>query len=382
MENSLKGSVAVTGIGTFGMGSTPGWDSLELMQSAAKIAIDDAGLKLSDIDGLCASTFYHFFPSLSAAEHLGISPRWSNSDMVGGSSFMNYVMHSAAAIQAGLCDNVLILYGSNARSTRNLNGLIETPERETPWEPMVPLTSYSLAASRYLHEYGVTREDFGHVHLSARKWAALNPDAELREQITMDDYMAARMIATPLCKFDCCLLSDGGAAIVLSRADLAKDMKSKPVYLLGGGSAHWHREIAQMPSFTTTAATASSEAAYQMAGLTPSEIDVVEVYDAFTLNVLLFLEDLGFVKKGEAADFVKSGEIAPGGSLPLNTNGGGLCCVHPGMYGLFCIIEAVTQLRGTGNDRQIEGAQTAIAHGNGGAFSHQATLIFGTEDTL
>lgn len=379
---SLRGRVAITGLGTFGAGSSPGWTAPELMQAAAARALQDAGLTPADIDGLCASTFYHFFPSLTAAEQLGIKPRWSDSDMVGGSSFMNHVMHAAAAIEAGLCNNVLILYGSDARSSRNLNGLAETPETEAPFEPMVPLSGYALAASRYLHQYGATREDLGRVHLAARQWAALNPEAELRTPLSMDEYLAARMIATPFCKYDCCLVSDGGAAIVVSRADRARDMKARPVYVLGGGSAHWHREIAQMPDLTVTAATESSRRAYEMARLGPADIDVVQLYDAFTLNVLLFLEDLGFVAKGDAGGFVASGAITPGGKLPVNTNGGGLCCVHPGMYGLFCIIEAVTQLRGEGAARQVEGAEVAIAHGNGGTLSHQATLILGGSTAL
>ncbi|MBS7698552.1 MULTISPECIES: acetyl-CoA acetyltransferase [unclassified Chelatococcus] len=379
---SLKGTVAITGVGTFGTGASPGWSAPELMQAAALRAVGDAGLKLGDIDGLCASTFYHFFPTLTAAEMLGVHPRWSDADMAGGSSFMNHVMHAAAAIQAGLCNHVLILYGSNARSSRNLNGLAETPDTEAPFEPLVPLSGYALAASRYLHQYGATREDLGRVHLAAREWAALNPEAELRDPLSMDDYLSSRLIASPFCRYDCCLVSDGGAAIVVSRADRARDMRRKPVYLLGGGAAHWHREIAQMPDLTITAATESSSRAYAMAGLGPADIDVVELYDAFTLNVLLFLEDLGFARKGEASGLVASGAIAPGGGLPVNTNGGGLCCVHPGMYGLFCIIEAVTQLRGDGGERQVAGAETAIAHGNGGTLSHQATLILGGPSTL
>lgn len=378
----MRGTVAITGMGTFGTGSTPGWTPPELFQAAAARALQDAGLKPSDIDGLCASTFYHFFPTLTAAEQLGITPRWSDADMVGGSSFMNHVLHAASAINAGLCNNVLIVYGSNARSSRDLNGLVETPETEAPFEPMVPLSGYALAASRYLHQFGLGREALGNVHVTARKWAALNPEAELRTPLSMDEYLSSRIIASPFNKFDCCLMSDGAAAVVVSRADRARDMKAKPVYLLGGGSAHWHREITQMPDLTVTAATESSKRAYEMAGLGPTDVDVVELYDAFTLNVLLFLEDLGFVAKGEAASFVASGAIAPGGSLPVNTNGGGLCCVHPGMYGLFCIIEAATQLRGEGGARQVAGAEVAIAHGNGGTLSHQATLILGAGSTL
>lgn len=382
MGSGLRGAAAVTGVGTFGMGSAPGFTPLELMGEAAARAVADAGLDMADIDGICAATFYHFFPSLSAAEYLGIHPTWSNSDMVGGSSYMNYVTHAAAAIEAGLCNHVLILYGSNARSSRDLNGLIETPTYEAPFEPIVPLSGYALAASRYMYEYGATREHFAHVHLSARQWAAKNPDATLRDAITIDEILSARMIASPITKFDCCLLSDGGAAIVLSRADLAKDRPHAPVYLLGSGSAHYHREIAQMPDLCTTAAVDSSARAYAMAGIAPSDVDVVQLYDAFTLNTLLFLEDLGFCDKGEAGDFVMSGAIAPGGTLPVNTNGGGLCCIHPGMYGLFCTIEAVTQIRGSGGERQVENVNIAIAHGNGGTLSHQATTIYGSEATL
>lgn len=355
---------------------------MELMEQASHRAIADAGLRLTDIDGLCASTFYHFFPSLSAAEQLGIRPKWSSSDMVGGSSFMNYATHAAAAIEAGLCNNVLICYGSNARASRNLNGLAETPATEQPWEPMVPLTGYALAASRYLYEFGIEREVLGQVHLTARKWAALNPHAELRDALSMDQYMGARLIASPFTKYDCCLVSDGGAAVVVTRAERARDMKAKPVYMLGCGASHWHREIAQMPDLTTTAATESSKRAYQMASIGPADIDIVQLYDAFTLNVLLFLEDLGFAAKGKAAELVANGDIAPGGRLPTNTNGGGLCCVHPGMYGLFCLIEAIVQLRGDAGDRQVFGAETALAHGNGGTLSHQATLVLGTSATL
>ncbi|BCH29880.1 thiolase [Mesorhizobium sp. L-8-10] len=375
---TIAKNVAITGIGTFGLGSAPGWNPPELMQAAALRAVDDAGLKLSDVDGICASTFYHFFPTLTAAEQLGIKPRWSNADMVGGSSFMNHVIHAAAAIGAGLCNHVLILYGSDARSSRNLNGLAETPLTESPFEPLVPLSGYALAASRYMHEFNLSREDLGRVHIAARQWAALNPEAELRAPLSMEEYLASRMIATPFCKFDCCLVSDGGAALVLSRAELAGNMRRKPIYLLGAGAAHWHREITQMPDLTTTAATESSSRAYEMAGLGPEDIDVVQLYDAFTLNVLLFLEDLGFCSKGGAAQLVADGVISPGGKLPVNTNGGGLCFTHPGMYGLLCIIEAVVQLRGDAGARQIENAKTAIAHGNGGTLSHQATLILGS----
>jgi acetyl-CoA acetyltransferase len=382
MKAATRGTTAVVGAAYAGVGTSPGWSSLELLGSAAKRALDDAGLKLSDVDGLCAATFYHFFPTLSAAEYLGIQPKWSNSDTVGGSSFMSHVAQATLAINAGLCEVVLIAYGSNARSSRNLNGLIETPDLERPYDPMVPVSGYSLAASRYFHEYGATRRDLANVVLSARKWAALNPDAELRNEISMEEILAAPLIASPFSKYDCCLVSDGGAAIVVTSAERARHLKKKPIYVLGSAAAHSHREIAQMPDFTVTCASVTGPEAMKAAGVTHKDIGVAQLYDAFTLNPILFLEDLGFCKKGEGAAFIAAGNTRPGGSLPVNTNGGGLCFAHPGAYGLFCLIEAVTQLRGEGGARQVAGAEVALAHGNGGTLSHQATTILGTEACL
>ncbi|MGI9275543.1 MAG: acetyl-CoA acetyltransferase [Endozoicomonas sp.] len=382
MSNTLRGKTAVAGIGYYGLGKTPEHTPLELLSQAALRAVDDAGLQLSDIDGVCAGTFYHFFPTLSVAEYLGIRPKWSSSDMAGGSSFMSHIQQAAMAIQTGLCNTVLVAYGSNARSSRDVNGLVETPTFEQPYEYMVPLAGYAMAAARYMHEYGATREHLANVAVSARQWAQLNPDATMRAPLSVADVLESPMIAEPLSLADCCLMSDGAGALILTSAERAKTLKQKPVYLLGAAGAHWHREISQMPDFTVTAATESSARAYEMAGIKAADIDVVQLYDAFTINTLLFLEDLGFCQKGEAGAFVADGHIAPNGSLPVNTNGGGLSCVHPGMYGTFCMIEAVTQLRGQGGERQIEGAELAIAHGNGGTLSHQFTTVFGTDATL
>ena len=363
-----------------GVGSSPGWSSLELLAQATKKALDDAGLTLSDVDGLCAATFYHFFPTLSVGEYLGIQPRWSNSDTVGGSSFLSHVAQATLAINAGLCEVVLIAYGSDARSSRNLSGLIETPELEKPYDPMVPVSGYALAASRYFHEYGATRTDLARVAQSARQWAALNPDAQLRDPMSLDEILAAPLIASPFSKHDCCLVSDGGAALILTSAAKAKQLKKPPIYVLGSASAHWHREIAQMPDFTVTAASVTGPQAMAAAGVSHKDIDVLELYYAFTLNPILFLEDLGFCPKGEGAAFIADGNIQPGGALPVNTNGGGLAFAHPGAYGLFALIEAVIQLRGNAGQRQVPNAQTALVHGNGGTLSHQATTILGTED--
>ncbi|WP_062266166.1 acetyl-CoA acetyltransferase [Endozoicomonas arenosclerae] len=382
MTSSLRGKTAIAGVGYSGLGKTPEHKPLELLAQASMKAINDAGLDLADIDGLCAGTFYHFFPTLSVAEYLGIRPKWSSSDMVGGSSFMSHVQQAAMAIQTGLCNNVLIAYGSNARSSRDVNGLVETPTFEQPYEYMVPLAGYAMAAARHMHEYGTTREHLAHVAVSARKWAQLNPDATMRDPLTIEEVLEGQLIADPLSIYDCCLMSDGAGALILTSKERGQSLRQKPVYLLGAAGAHWHREISQMPDLTVTAATESSQRAYEMAGIKAQDVDVVQLYDAFTINTLLFLEDLGFCKKGEAGDFVADGQIAPNGSLPVNTNGGGLSCVHPGMYGTFCMIEAVTQLRGQGGERQIDNAELAIAHGNGGTLSHQFTTVFGTESTL
>lgn len=374
MKN-LRGKTAIAGVAHGKVGSRPGWSALELLGEATGKALEDAGLTLADVDGLCATTFYHFFPTLSVAEYLGIHPTWSNSDTVGGSSFMSHISQATLAIEAGLCEVVLIAYGSNARSSRNLNGLIETPEWEIPHAPLVPVSGYALAAARYMHEYGATRDDLANVALSARQWAKLNPDSELREDVSKAEILSAPTIATPFSKHDCCLVSDGGAALILTSAERAKSLRKPPVYVLGSAAAHWHREIAQMPDLTKTAASVTGPSALKAAGISLNDVNVVQLYDAFTINPILFLEDLGFCKKGEGYRFISEGHISPSGSLPVNTNGGGLGFVHPGAYGLFALIEAALQLRGEAGVRQVVNAQAALVHGNGGTLSHQATTI-------
>jgi acetyl-CoA acetyltransferase len=225
--------------------------------------------------------------------------------------------------------------------------------------------------------YGTKREHLAKVAVDARAWAQLNPNAFSRDCLSVDDVLSSRMISTPLTVRDCCLVTDGAGAFVMVRSDRAKDLRNKPVSILGVGQAASHRNISSMPDLATTMATVSGTRAFEMAGLRPKDVDVLQLYDAFTINVLLFLEDLGFCAKGEAGSFVMSGAIAPGGTLPVNTNGGGLSCVHPGMYGIFTIIEAVEQLRGSAGARQVPNARIALAHGNGGVLSSQATAILG-----
>ncbi len=278
---------------------------------------------------------------------------------------------------------MVIAYGSNARSNGgNHAGLIETPEWEQLYRPRIPVTGYALAAARHMHEYGTQREQLAEVVVAARAWGAMDPEAFVQEAIDLETVLGAKMVSDPLSVMDCCLVTDGAAAMVLVAKDRAKEYGKKAAYVLGSSSATTHRQIDQMPDLATTAAVQSGERAYQMAGVQAKDIDVIQLYDAFSINVILFLEDLGFCAKGEGGAFVSGGRIAPGGERPVNTNGGGISCVHPGMYGLFCMIEAIRQLRGECGERQIQSPELALAHGNGGTLSSQATTIFGTEACL
>jgi acetyl-CoA acetyltransferase len=252
---------------------------------------------------------------------------------------------------------------------------------EAPFRPPLPVTAYALAASRHMHEFGTTREQLAAVAVSARRWAQMNPKAELREPLGVEDVLASRVVASPLTVRDCCLVSDGGAAIVVTRADRARELRRPPVLVLGCGEAHSHRHITGMPDLVRTSAEHSGAAAFADARLSPADVDCAQLYDAFTITPILFLEDLGFCAKGDGGPFAASGATDPGGALPMNTNGGGLSYCHPGMYGLLAIVEAVRQLRGDCGERQIEGCEVALAHGNGGVLSSQATLVLGAAAT-
>ncbi|RYY25851.1 MAG: thiolase [Sphingomonadales bacterium] len=379
-----RGKTAIVGAATFGMGSAPGYSATELLAKASLAAIADAGLSVSDIDGVFAIMPQDPFTAMSVPEYLGIRPKITETTRTGGSSFQIHAMWAALALEAGLCDAVLIAYGSNQRSASG--GLMSSGAAPFPYEqiykPRNPPSSYALAAARHMHEYGTTREHLAEVAVAARKWAQRNPDAFMRDPLSIEDVLGARMVSDPLTVRDCCLVTDGAAAVVMTRADRARDLPQPPAYLLGAASATWFKNISSAEDLTVTAATEAGARAYEQAGVKPSDIDVVQVYDAFTINTILFLEDLGFCPKGEGGRFVADGGIAPGGRLAVNTNGGGLSCVHPGMYGLFTMVEAVTQLRGSAGDRQVAGAKLALAHGNGGTLSSQAVTIFGTAETL
>jgi len=378
VAHPLRGRAAIIGIGTAGVGEAPGWSATELMCQAAVAAIADAGLSLTDIDGIFAATSTHAFPTLSVADHLGIRPRFFDGTNVGGSSFEMHLLQAALALDAGLCDAALVCYGSNQRTAGGrLVSMSEPVWHETPYRPRHPITAYALATARHMHEFGTTREMLADVAVAARAWANLNPDAFAHGPLSREDVLAARMVSDPLTARDCCLVTDGAAACVLVRSERARNLPQKPAYVLGVGGAQWHRSIAQMPDLTVTAASESGPRAFAMAGLSPAEVDLVMVYDAFTINTILFLEDLGFCPKGEGGRFVGDGAIAPGGQLAVNTNGGGLSCVHPGMYGMFLIVEAVTQLRGAAGARQQPRCEVALCHGNGGTLASQVTALLG-----
>jgi acetyl-CoA acetyltransferase len=384
MSELKRGGAAIVGAAESDIGQVgPGFNVIDLMAQGITRALDDCGLTLKDVDGLVSATTQSRTSPLNLAEYLGISPPFIDGTIIGGSSFMFHIQHVMAALQLGLCNVAVIAYGSTQRSIGRQNASVrEINPYETPYRPFLPSSAYALAASRHMHEFGTTREQMAEVAVAARQWALKNPVAWEKNPLTIDEVLGARMVSYPFTVRDICLVTDGGGAIVLVSPERAKSLKKKPVYVLGQGQAITHANISSMPDLTITGALESGRQAYAMAGLAAKDIDVLELYDAFTLNTILFLEDLGFCKKGEGGGFVTGGRIAPGGSLPVNTNGGGLSYCHPGMYGLFLLIEAVRQLRGECGDRQIAGAETAIAHGNGGVLSTQSTVILGTEAVL
>jgi acetyl-CoA acetyltransferase len=384
-QNSIRGTAAFVGAALAGIGEAPGRSSEDIAIEASYKALAEAGLTTKDVDAVFGSLPGDCSPlsGLLISEILGIQPKFTDNNRTGGSTFLSYTLMAAMAIKEGLCDTALIFYGSNQRSnTGKLVSSVRPFPYEAPYKPIFPATSYALAASRHMHQYGTTREQLAAVAVAARQWANMNPVAFARGPLSIDDVLNARMVSSPFTVRDCCLVTDGGAALVMVSAKRAKDFPKKPVYLLGAAAATTHMNIMAMDDLTVSAAKDSGERAFAMAGVKPTDIDVVELYDAFTINTILFLEDLGFCKKGEGGPFVASGAINPGGRLPVNTNGGGLSCVHPGMYGMFTLVEAIQQLRGECGERQIKDAKLAVAHGNGGVLSSQITNILGTADTL
>jgi acetyl-CoA acetyltransferase len=390
--NNLRGKTAVVGLAESGCGIASGWSAMEIMANSVHDALDDAGIKLNEVDGVFAATAFHSMAAMSLSEYLGLKPKFADGSQIGGSSFLSHILTAALALDAGLINVAVVAYGSNQKSIGGFKTISEAMPYEAQYEPRMPVTAYALAAKRYMHEFGASREDLANVAVSARDWALLNPRAYTYDKgpLTIEDVLLARPIVDPLGKLDCCLVTDGGAAVVMTRSDRAKDTKNTPIYLLGAAMEHHHRMVSEMPDLVRTSAIDSSQRAFKMSSYKATDMDSIQLYDAFTINTLLFLEDLGFCKKGEAIELVKNNNIGPSGSLKVNTNGGGLSCVHPGMYGLFVTLEAIRQLRNSTGDNVgersdggwIDNAKLSVAHGNGGVLSSQVTNVWGVFESL
>ncbi|WP_459617348.1 thiolase [Bordetella sp. 2513F-2] len=384
MQPIERGRAAIVGVAESDLGEVgPGFSPLDLMAQGVQRALADCGLNLRDVDGLFCATSQSRLSALALAEYLRLPDAYLDSTIVGGSSFMLHLAKAHHAISTGLCRVAVIAYGSTQRSLGRRNTSV--PERnpyESPFKPFLPPTAYALAAARHMHEFGTTRRQLAEVAVAARQWALLNPAAWEKQPLSIDEVLASRMVSHPLTIRDCCLVTDGGGAIVMTTRERAADLPRQPVFVLGAGHHTTHASISSMPDLVRTGAEHSGRQAYAMAGIGAKDVDVLALYDAFTINTILFLEDLGFCRKGEGGAFVEGGRIAPGGELPVNTNGGGLSYCHPGMYGLFLLIEAVRQLRGECGPRQVRDARIALAHGNGGVLSSQSTVLMGTSETL
>lgn len=386
---SLSGQIAIVGVNEHPTRWAPEKSESQIMAECAREALSEAGLTIGDVDGLfAASMSMGAMGVVSLAEYLDLKPRYLDGTNIGGSSFVAHVNHAAAAIHAGLCEVALILYGSTAASNAMAigTGLGGGPTRDpvasfTSPYGMTTVGSYALVAQRHKHLYGTTGEQLAEISVATRKHASLNPHAKMRKPITIDDVMASRVISDPLHLLDCCIISDGGGAVVVTSRERARDLAKPPVVLLGCGEAVCHQEIGA-PDLLTLAAKQSGENAFAMAQVGHDDVDLCTIYDSFTITVLATLESLGFCKPGEGGPFVEGGRIALGGALPVNPDGGGLSSNHPGMRGIFLVIEAVRQLRGECGERQVEDAKIALAHGTGGTIGTMhsgATLLLGRD---
>jgi acetyl-CoA acetyltransferase len=380
----LRGKVAIVGASEADeIGVVPGKSVLALQAEAAMNALADAGLAKKEVDGLFVAAGGSM-PTNTLGEYLGIVPRYNDATTVGGCSFIMMVEHAMLALHAGMINVALIVHGESGRSRVGAPTVVHPPDSpvgqyELPFGTFGPPTTFSLPATRHMHRYGTRREQMAEVAVATRKWARMHPKALMKDPISIDDVMNARMICWPFTLLMCCLVTDAGGAIVLTRADRAKDLRKPPVYVLGTGEASEHAMVSMMADMTTSAAARiSGKAAFEMAGVTHAEIQVAELYDAFAFTPMCALEDLGFCKPGESGDFVSSQRTAPGGAFPMNTNGGGLSYTHSGMYGMYPMIELTRQLRGECGERQVKGAKIGIAHGPGGMFASAGTLIAGS----
>ncbi|MGH3386098.1 MAG: acetyl-CoA acetyltransferase [Nocardioidaceae bacterium] len=376
---------AIVGVSESDLGVT-GLDALTLLGQAVLGALADAGLTMSDVDGLAVNGVSRF-STAQVAEHLGIQPSWTDSTAAGGASYELFVGHAADAVRAGRAEVVVVAYGSDQRSSgsRTVGGVQDESspqfQFEVPYGPLFPISLYAMAAQRYLHEYQAEMAQLAEVAVAAREWARLNPVAYRYDAggLTADDVVASPPISSPLRALDCCLVTDGGGAVVVTTLERARDLKRQPVVVLGHGERTTSTSMSGVPDLLRTGAAGSAETAFAMAGLTPADVDVAQVYDSFTITVLLSLEALGFCEYGEATSFIADGRTRPGGAFPLNTSGGGLSYTHPGMFGIFLLIEAVRQLRGECGPRQVPSPEIAVAHGTGYLLSTHGTVLLGVD---
>jgi acetyl-CoA acetyltransferase len=381
---SIKGSIAIVGAAeTTELGRIPDLSAIGLHADAARNAIADCGIDPKEIDGIASAGQ----SPVAVAHHLGITPTYVDGTSVGGCSFMLHVRHAAAAIAAGMCEVVLVTHGESGRS-RVGNGMWGfypqslQGQFQVPYGPTGPPTMFPIGVLRYMRETGLTHDQLANVAVVQRRWAAQNPRAMMRDLITVDDVSASRMIAYPMHLLECCLVTDGGGALIVTSAERARfmDLPQRPVYLLGTGESSETPMVSQMEDFTTSKAfRVASAKAFAEAGITHADVDHLMIYDAFAHLPIYGLEDLGFVGRGEAGAFIEEGNTAPGGSLPLNTNGGGLSYTHTGMYGMFAIQESVRQLRGTA-PAQVPNVEVSVAHGVGGMFGASGTLVLTNQE--
>jgi acetyl-CoA acetyltransferase len=381
----------VAGIGMSDYPKAPHLDGVQHHVQAMQRALADCGVAKSDIDGYMSAGGHNVMVDdlITMAEYLGIDHRYVDGTMTGGSSFEFHLQHAAAAIRDGLADTILVTYGSDQLSkmgrmlgtggfTRGKQSIQGPAAYEAPYGNVL-VGAYAMAAQRHMHEFGTTSEQLAEIAVAVRSHAQLNPNAMYRDPITVQDVVNSKMVADPLHKLDCCVISDGGGALVLTTAERAKDLRQPPVHILGAAGAQTHWNISQMPDFTTTAGARIAPIVYERAGVRAEDIDTIQFYDSFTITVMLLLEDMGFCKKGEGGSFVENGRLKLGGELPLNTDGGGLSSEHPGMRGIFLIIEAVRQLRGQAGEAQVDDAKLALCVGSGGWLSAIGAVILGKE---
>jgi|SRR5580704_2988155 acetyl-CoA acetyltransferase len=385
----LGEGIFIVGVAETALGEVSGETELSMVAKAARQALGEAGLSIRDVDGLFVN-YMGEQGTVQVGEYLGVQPRYADSSDFGGGTFESFVHHAMIALAAGRCDVAMIAYASRQRSKRSRRmhystsggtGYLETDrfnlteQFQSPCGMPTPIGGYALLAAQHMHNYGTTPEQLAAVAVAARSWAQLNPKAWSRNPLTVDEVLSSRLICDPLHKLDCCLITDGGGVVVMTRAERARDGVKRPIRVLGAAESHTHWHIAQKPEEVVSPGAASSREAFEMAQIKPGDVDVLEPYDAFTINVIIHLEDMGFCRKGEGGPFVAEGHLLPGGRLPALTSGGGLSYCHPGALGILLLIEAARQLRHEAGARQVPDAEIAVAHGMGGYHSFASTVV-------